>query len=113
MIQIQLMVNGKEETFRAAGVNLRNSLLAYDLYKEYTEANGDYSNDLLEKCLDFICGCFGNAFSINELKDGYRGSAFILIPGMLNEVVGYVHEQIVNFPKPVQTLEARTGMIDG
>ncbi len=117
MIQIKLMVNGKEETFRAAGVNLRNSLLSYDLYKEYTEANGDYSKDLLERCLDFICSCFGYAFNVDQLQDGYKGSAFILIPGMLDAVVGYVHEQIVNFPKPAQTpemmAEAMMETIDG
>lgn len=112
MIQIRLMVDGKEETFRAAGVNLRNSLLAYDLYKEYTEANGDYPRELLDKCLDFICSCFGYAFSGDQLLDGYRGSAFILIPGMLNAVVSYVHEQIVNFPRPAQEPDPMTATSD-
>lgn len=113
MIQIALMINGKEETFHAAGVTLRSSLSAYDLYKEYTEAAGDYSKDLLDRCLNFICGCFGSAFSYDDLLDGYKGSAFALIPGMLTAVVSYVHEQIVNFPEPAMTPEKMTDRIDG
>jgi len=113
MIQINLMVGGKEETFRAAGVNLRNSILAYDLYKEYSEANGEYSKDLLERCLEFICSCFGNAFTCDQLMDGYKGSAYILIPGMLNAVIGYVHDQIVNFPKPALAPDPMMEMIGG
>lgn len=103
MIQIKLMINGREETYTAAGVTLRASLKAYDLYREYTLADGDYNKELLDKCLDFVVLIFGNAFSRAQLMDGYKGSAFSLYPAIMSAVIAYVHEQTVNFPEPAKT----------
>lgn len=102
MIQITLIVRGKSKTYQAAGVNLRTSLEAYDLYKEYDKAGGDYSSDLLDRLAGFVCRCFGDAFTMDQLLDGYKGSAFRLYPAMLDAVIAYVHEQVVNFPNPAE-----------
>lgn len=105
MIQIQLAIGGKEKTFRAVGVNMGVSLDAYSLYKEYSEAEGNYSEELIVRLNRFICDCFGNQFDEDELLAGYADSAFVLYPHMLREVVGYVHDKIVNFPEPAVTPE--------
>ena len=110
MLNIKLTIKGKEVPFTARGVNIRASYLAYELYKEYTMANGDYSQDLLDRCADFVCICFGRAFTVEQLVDGYRGSAFRLYPSMLNAVITYTSEAIVNFPEPATAApEATTG----
>ena len=108
MIQITLIVNGKEQTYRAAGMNLKYSLTAYELYKEYSQAEGDYGDELIEKCLQFVTGIFGGAFTEKQLLDGYKGSAFILFPNMLRACVSYVNEEIVNFPEPATMPETQT-----
>ena len=100
MINITLMVNGKDQTYKAAGMNLSASIEAYDLFREYDEAKGDYSSELLQRCFKFVCKIFGNAFSVHELGSGYKGSAFVLLPNILQAAVGYVDGQIVNFPAP-------------
>lgn len=105
MIQIRLTIDGAEETFRAIGVNMGVSLDAYALYKEYSEAEGSYSEELIARLNRFICDCFGNHFDEDELLAGYADSAFVLYPQMLREVVGYVHDKIVNFPEPAVTPE--------
>ena len=105
MIRITLTINGKEKEFTARGVSLRASYMAYEIYREYELAGGNYPQELLEKCEDFIITVFGGAFSRDELLDGYRGSAFRLYPGMLNAVVSYSSEAIVNFPEPAETPE--------
>ena len=107
MIQITLIVNGKEQTYRAAGMNLKNSLTAYELYKEYSQAEGDFSDELIEQCLQFVTGIFGGAFTQEQLLSGYKGSAFILFPNMLRACVSYVNEEIVNFPEPAQMPETQ------
>ena len=103
MISITLMVNGKERAYVARGVNLRTSLDAYGLFREYEAAAGDYSEGLLDRCLEFVTRCFGNAFSVEQLLTGYLGSAFRLIPNLLQAVVAYSSEAIVNFPEPATT----------
>lgn len=105
MLQITLMVAGKEMTYRAAGMNLGASLTAYELYKEYGEAGGEYSAELMEKCVQFTCEIFGKAFSREQLLSGYHGSAFILFPALLREAVGYVESEVVNFPQPPKAAE--------
>lgn len=105
MIQITLNLRGKARTYRASGMNLGASLDAYEIYREYTAAGGDYSAELIERCLDFICRIFGGSFTADELKKGYDGSAFVLIPTMLRVAVGYVNDQIANFPEPAATPE--------
>ena len=103
MLNITLTIKGKEVPFTARGVNIRASYLAYELYKEYTMANGDYPQELLDRCAEFVCTCFGHAFTVEQLLDGYQGSAFRLYPSMLNAV-------IVNFPEPATAApEATTG----
>ena len=108
MIQITLIVSGKEQIYRAAGMNLRNSLTAYELYKKYSQAEGDYSVGLIQDCLRFITDIFGDVFTEEQLLDGYKGSAYILIPNMLRTCVSYVNEEIVNFPMPATMPEAET-----
>ncbi len=108
MIQIALIVSGKEQIYRAAGMNLKNSLTAYELYKEYSQAEGDFSDELIEKCLLFVTGIFGGAFTREQLLEGYKGSAFILFPNMLRACVSYVNEEIVNFPEPATAPEMKT-----
>ena len=108
MINIELMVDGKKKTYRAANVTLRTSYEAYRLYREYTECQGDYTDELLERCERMVCRIFGDAFTPEQLLDGYRGSAFRLFPGMLNAIVSYSNEQIANFPGPPATAAEKT-----
>lgn len=110
MLNIDLTISGKEQKFTARGVNIRASYLAYDLYREYTMANGDYPQDLLDRCAEFVCACFGHAFSVDQLLDGYRGSAFRLYPAMLNAVITYTTDAIVNFPDPATAPEMGTAI---
>ena len=105
MITIDLVIRGKSKRFTASGVCLRARLDAYDLYRDYTEAGGDFSNELLQRCMDFTRRVFGNAFSEEQLLDGYQGSAFRLFPNLLNAVVSYSNEQIANFPEPAMAPE--------
>lgn len=105
MLSIKLIINGKEKEFKARGVTLRTSYLAYELYKEYDLAGGMYNPDLLDRIEAFICACFGGAFTQEQLLDGYQGSAFVLYPGILNAVVGYSNDKIANFPPPATTRE--------
>lgn len=102
MIQIQLMIRGGEKTYLAHGVSLRNTLEAYGLYREYEQAKGDYGDELIERCLAFISRLFSESFTVDELKDGYQESAFVLIPSMLGAVVSYANGEIVNFPNPAR-----------
>ena len=108
MIMIELVLEGKAKRFKAAGVSLRVSYDAYDLYRRYTEAGGDYSKELLEECEQLVVRCFGGAFTAEELLDGYRGSAFRLYPGIMNAIISYSNEQIANFPEPSETGAATT-----
>ena len=105
MIHITLIISGKSKTYKAAGVNLSNSIEAYDLYREYTEANGNYPSELLDRCCEFVTKIFGNAFTVQELGNGYKGSAFTLLPNLFSAVIGYVEEQVINFPEPPTTAE--------
>ena len=99
MINIRLTIRGKDKEFVARGINIRASYTAYELFREYTMADGDYSPDLLQRCAEFVCLCFGHAFSAEQLETGYQGSAFRLYPALLNAVITYSNEQIVNFPE--------------
>ena len=103
MITIELVSGGKTKKYKAANVTLRVSYDAYRLYRKYTEAQGDYPEELLEECANLVCRVFGNAFTEQELLDGYHGSAFRLYPGMLNAIIAYSNEQIANFPEPPET----------
>ena len=99
MISIKLTIDGKEQEYVARGINIRTSYMAYDLFREYPTAEGDYKQDLLDRCAEFVCECFGHAFSAEQLETGYRGSAFRLYPALLNAVITYSNEAIVNFPE--------------
>lgn len=99
MIQIRLCpVGGTETTYKSRGVRMRSCLEAYRLYEKYEACRGDYGEDLIEECLEFICGCFDHAFTVDALLDGYAGTPYALIPQMLREVIGYVNDRIVIFP---------------
>ena len=100
MINITLFIKGKEKTFAARGVNLGVSYRAYDLYRRYERAGGDYSPELMEELEQFVVDCFGGAFAREQLREGYRGSAYRLFPNMLSAVVGYSNDVIANFPEP-------------
>ena len=100
MITIDLMIKGRSRRFTARGVTLRASLDGYELYRAYGEANGDYDDKLIARCVEFTRRIFGNAFSEEQLMDGYQGSAFRLFPSLLNAVVGYSNDTIANFPDP-------------
>ena len=100
MLTISLMIDGKEKNYTARGITLRASYDAYDIYRRYTEANGDYTPELLEECADLVVRIFGGAFTREQLETGYMGSAFRLYPGILSEVVGYSNDTIANFPQP-------------
>ena len=102
MIRIKLYIDGKERVYTARGVNLLMSYTAYELLREYELAGGNYPQDLLEKCEDFVCQCFGGSFSREQLLSGYPGSAFVLYPSIMNAVVAYSNEEIVNFPEPAK-----------
>lgn len=106
MIQIHLEIGGEKKTYKATGICMGVSLDAYNLYREYTEAEGNYSEDLIERLNELICRCFGDKFTERELLNGYRESAFVLYPRILREIVGYVHDKLVNFPEPAQVPEA-------
>ena len=108
MFQIKLTVKGKEKTYRAAGMSLRASLDAYALYREYSQCEGDYSPDLIERCIAFIVRLFGGAFTEDELLDGYGYSAFALIPEILSAAIQYANDAIVNFPQPATETPERT-----
>ena len=108
MITIQLIIDGKQQSFTARGVTLRRSYEAYELYREYELAGGNYPPELMERCEDFVCACFGGAFTREQLLDGYQGTAYRLYPNMLNAVVGYTNDLIVNFPDPAKEVAAET-----
>ena len=108
MIRIKLYIDGKEREYTARGVNLRLSYMAYELLREYELAGGNYPQGTLEKCEDFVCMCFGGSFSREQLLSGYRGSAFVLYPSIMNAVVAYSNEAIVNFPEPAKKAPAKT-----
>ena len=108
MLTIKLTINGKEKEFVARGVTLRASYDAYELYREYDLAGGVYPPDLLERIEALICRIFGNAFTQEQLLDGYHGSAFVLYPSVLHTVVGYSNERIANFPPPATAQDQTT-----
>lgn len=102
MIKITLSLNGRSRTYPATEICMRTSLDAYRLFREYSTADGDYSDDLLRRCSEFVCDCFGGVFTPDQLWDGYQDSAFTLFPAMLSAVVGYAQEKIINFPEPAK-----------
>lgn len=110
MIQICLNNDGAKKVYKATGVCMGVSLDAYNLYREYTEAEGNYSDDLIQRLNELICRCFGDQFSENELLKGYPESAFVLYPRILREIVGYVHDKLVNFPEPAMAPEGTKKM---
>ena len=100
MITIRLMNHGKEREYVSKGVTLGVSYSAYNLFRRYEEAAGNYPLELLKELESFVCRVFGGAFSEEELRNGYQGSAFRLYPSILQAVVAYSSEAIVNFPEP-------------
>ena len=112
MIQITLAINGRSRTYTATDICMRTSLDSYRLMREYSQADGDYTDDLLRRCGEFVCDCFGGVFTVDQLMDGYRDSAFTLYPSMLAAVVGYIHDKIINFPEPVTATPATAIIAD-
>ena len=90
---------GAEKSYRAEP-RMRECLEAYTLAKRWSDANGDYDSELLDDCLAYVCALFDDAFSMEELLDGYEGTPFALIPQLLQQVIGYVSDKLVSFPIP-------------
>ena len=42
MITIELIQKGRSKVYKARGISLRLSLDAYDIFREYSSAGGDY-----------------------------------------------------------------------
>lgn len=92
-----------DRTYTAPGVTMRSCIDAYRLCEEY-EKTEVITPDEIDRYLGFIADLFGNQFSIDELKDGYVGSPFVLIPQLLRATIGYVHERIQVFPTPATAI---------
>lgn len=111
MIKITLTIDGKEKYFRITDVRMRACLEAYRLASEYEKCNGDFSDEMLEKCTDFVCSVFGNAFTPEDLLDGYKGNPFALFPALLREVISFSSDKIAQFPTPA-VKPKKTMMLD-
>ena len=98
MINITLSIRGFKPKTYQADLRMRECLDAYDLAQEWEQAAGIYPQELVEKALQFTCRCFGRQFTVDDLMDGYQGSPYALIPSLLRAVIGYVEEQLVDFP---------------
>lgn len=100
MIQITLNANGTRRTYRSTGVRMRACLEAYRLAEEYEKCSGEYPEELIERCIEFVLEVFGRAFTQDDLLDGYEGSPFALFPQLIREVIAYANDRIVDFPIP-------------
>jgi len=100
MLIIKLRPRGGVEKAYRAEPRMRECLDAYALAKRWSDARGDYDGELMEDCLSYVCALFDDAFTGDELLDGYEGTPFALIPQLLEQVIGYVQERIVSFPIP-------------
>lgn len=104
MIQITLKIDGQRKVFQSTGVRMRACLDAYRLAEEYDKCGGDYSDEMIERCTEFVLEVFGHKFTADQLLDGYEGSPFALFPALMREVIAYTAERIAQFP----TTAART-----
>lgn len=100
MIQITLNINGARRVYKSTGVRMRACLEAYRLGEAYEKCGGEYPDELIERCIEFVLETFGRAFTRDELLDGYEGSPFALFPQLIREVIGYANDRIVDFPIP-------------
>lgn len=103
----KITLSGK--TYTAPGVKMRACIDAYQQCEEYEKKEGITPDDI-DRYLAFIADLFGNQFSIDDLKDGYVGSPFVLIPQLLRATIGYVHERIEVFPTPATAMRTDTMM---
>ena len=107
MISITLNPRGmKPRTYRA-DIRIRECLDAYALADRWEQAAGKYEGELMEDALAFIPRCFGGQFTAEDLIDGYEGSPYALVPNFLRAVIGYVSEQLVDFPPRAAATVAR------
>lgn len=107
MINITLNVRGmKPRTYRA-DIRMRESLDAFELADRWDRAQGVYPQELVDDVLQFIVRCFGRQFAVEDLLDGYEGSFYALAPNFLRAVVGYVAEQVADFPPKAATTKAK------
>lgn len=98
MINITLNVRGMKPRTYQANIRMRECLEAFDLANRWDQAAGSYAPDQVDEALIFICRCFDKQFTVEDLMDGYEGSPYALIPTFLRAVIGYVTEQMVDFP---------------
>lgn len=107
MINITLHVRGMKATAYAADIRMRESLDAFALADAWDKAQGVYSEALVDDVLRFIVRCFGRQFAVEDLLDGYEGSFYALAPNFLRAVIGYVAEQMTDFPPKAATTKAK------
>lgn len=98
MISITLHPRGMKPRTYQDDIRMRESMEAFELAKRWEDAAGNYTPEILQEDAAFIARCFGRQFTEEELLDGYRGSLYVLVPNFLRAVIGYVAEEITNFP---------------
>lgn len=107
MITITLQARNMKPRTYQDDARMRECMDAFDLARKWEEAAGEYPEALIQEAAEFIARCFGNQFTAEELMDGYRGSPYALIPDFLRRMVGYVADEIVDFPPKAAKAKAR------
>ena len=108
MISLTLELPGMKPKTYKDEARMRECLDAYDLAKRWEAAAGYYPPELLEDAARFVCRCFGHRFTQDDLLSGYRGSPFVMFPELLRTLIGYVSDQVADFPPKAATTQART-----
>lgn len=105
MIQITLNIRGMKPHTYKADIRMRESLDAYGLADRWEKAiaSGEYPRELVEEALTFICRCFQNQFSVDELLDGYEGNPYGMVLQFLSAVIQFNQELLTDFPPKAAT----------
>jgi hypothetical protein len=106
MINLTLSIRGFKPKTYQADIRMRECLQAFVLADKWDKAGGNYDDMLIDDALAFIVRCFGKQFTVDDLMDGYEGSPYALIPTFLRAVIGYVAEELVDFPPKAATATA-------
>ena len=103
MINLTLNIRGfKPKTYRA-DIRMRQCMEAFELADAWDKAAGNYDDALMHEALGFIVECFGGQFKVDDLMDGYEGRPYALIPTFLRSVIGYVADEMTDFPPRAAT----------
>lgn len=102
-MKINLMIDGKKKEFYSRGLNARASLKAFEYLEEIENnvINGEgklYSEEQVERLLDFVVSLFNNQFTEDEFLDGYEGSFYSDVPEMLRSVIAGFMAKTEEFP---------------